>query len=59
MALKLISALTVLMLAVGLYSTWNEIEIPEEVLVEDRWNVKTIEFICYLVGKSVSCLLLM
>ena len=56
MALKLISTLTILILASFLYKVWDKTKIPEEMPAEDVWKAKSIEFACRMLQKLVSCL---
>ncbi|XP_067938558.1 neutral cholesterol ester hydrolase 1-like isoform X2 [Watersipora subatra] len=46
MALKLISTLTLLVLASFLYKVWDKTKVPEDIPLEDVSKVKTIEFAC-------------
>lgn len=54
MALKLLSALTFVILASFAYKVWEKTKVPSNIAEEDVWKVKTIEFFNRVCQKSVS-----
>jgi len=54
MALKLISTLSILVLASFAYKVWDKTKVPDDIPVQDVSKVKTIEFVCRILHKLVS-----
>jgi len=53
MALKLLSTLTILIIACFTYKVWEKTKVPHNIPQEDIWKVKTIEFAARVSHKLV------